>query len=150
MGHLDGARTGTFSIVDDYYQNADDVNSLAITPDGRTLIVGGPRSIIGVWDLQTGQGLRQMAGHEERVWSLAVTADGQRVVSASFDGTLKVWNLATGTESHALSGHTRGVWAVALTPDGRRAVSGSDDVSLKIWDVERGVAWVRSTGTKAQ
>ncbi len=51
-----------------------------------------------MWDLESRQELRTLAGHSDWVYGVAVTADGRRAVSASRDRTLKVWVLESGQE----------------------------------------------------
>jgi WD40 repeat protein len=48
-----------------------------------------------VWDLDTGEDLRTLAGHEAAVEAVAITSDGRRAVSGSTDNTLRVWDLET-------------------------------------------------------
>ena len=59
-----------------------------------------------VWDAATGQEIRTLKGHTERVTSVAFSPDGKRLASAGGDGTVKVWDAATGQEILTLKGHT--------------------------------------------
>ena len=58
-----------------------------------------------MWDLDSGEELRTLRGHEDSVNAVALTADGRRAVSASWDQTLKVWDLDSGEELRTLRGH---------------------------------------------
>ena len=93
---------------------------------------------VKVWDLNSGQDLRTLAGHAERVRSVAVSADGRLALSASDDHTVKVWDLTSGQELRTLAGHAYGVNSVAVSADGRLALSASDDRTVKVWDLETG------------
>jgi WD40 repeat protein/type II secretory pathway predicted ATPase ExeA len=52
-------------------------------------------STVRLWDLETGQELRRLEGHADRVWDIDVSADGHFVTSASHDGTLRLWDIST-------------------------------------------------------
>ena len=49
-----------------------------------------------LWDLESGQLLRTIEGHTERVNAVAVLPDGRRALSGSRDRTLKLWDLESG------------------------------------------------------
>jgi WD40 repeat protein len=92
------------------------VLSLALSPDGRTLAVGGiwadhqldknPAQVkrshlyapIVLLDVETKQPIRTFRGHEMDVYGLAFSPDGKLLASASADHTFKVWDVATGGE----------------------------------------------------
>jgi WD40 repeat protein len=71
------------------------VHSVAISPDGQTLVSGGDDTIT-IWDLSTGQELGTLTGHSEHsdeVKSLAISPDGQTLVSGGDDGTIMIWRV---------------------------------------------------------
>ncbi len=72
------------------------VLSIAISPDGQTLVSGSGSSgdsTIKVWQLSTGQELRSLTGHSGYVYSLAISPDGQTMISGSGDSTIKIWRV---------------------------------------------------------
>ena len=115
--------------------HADQVRSVAVTPDGTRAVSGSSDGSVRVWDLTAAREQAVLTGHTDWVRSVAVTADGTRAVSGSDDGSVRVWDLTAGHEQAVLTGHTRPVWSVAVTADGTRAVSGSDDGSVRVWDL---------------
>ena len=114
------------------------VYSVAISPDGQTLVSGSSDYTIKIWELSTGQLLRTLTGHSEPVWSVAISPDGQTLVSGSWDGTIKIWQLSTGKLLHTLTGHSTLVLSVAISPDGQTLVSGSHENTIKIWQLSTG------------
>ncbi|MBU7584184.1 MAG: trypsin-like peptidase domain-containing protein [Nostoc sp. TH1S01] len=114
------------------------VNSVAISPDGRTLASGNNDKTIKIWNVATGQEIRTLNGHSEAVWSVAISPDGRTLASSSLDATIKIWNIATGQEIRTLNGHSAWVNSVAISPDGRTLASGSSDKTIKIWNVATG------------
>ncbi|WP_051340066.1 hypothetical protein [Planktothrix agardhii] len=67
------------------------VHSVAISPDGQTLVSGGDDEIM-IWDLITGQELGTLTGHSDEVNSLAISPDGQTLVSGG-DDTITIWRV---------------------------------------------------------
>lgn len=72
--------------------HADMVWSVAISPDGQTLVSGSRDNAIKIWDLATGNLRNTLESHTGMVTSLAFSADGRRLVSST-DTTIKVWQL---------------------------------------------------------
>jgi len=118
--------------------HAHEVWSVAVTPDGKTAVLGSLDKTLKVWDLKTGQCRATFEGHTNTVSCIAVTPDGKTVVSGSADWTLMVWDIETGQCRATFEGHTNIVSCVAVTPDGKTVVSGSWDNTLKMWDIETG------------
>ena len=114
--------------------HSDLVNSVAISPDGNTLVSGSGDDTITVWDLATGRVKATLTGHSDWVNSVAISPEGQTLVSGSRENTIKVWDLATVREKATLTGHCNRVNSVAISPDGGTIVSGSTDKTIKVWE----------------
>jgi predicted Ser/Thr protein kinase len=111
-------------------------NCGALSRDGTLLALGGARDIY-LWDLRTGQFLRQLAGHRYEVYNVAFSPDGKILASGSRDETLRLWDVATGSELRQLSRSWSAVYSVAFSPDGKILASGSY-CTLRLWDVATG------------
>ena len=121
------------------------VNSVALSPDGRRAVTAGSDGMVRLWDLQTGQELRQMRGHADRINAVALSPDGRRALSGGKDGIVRLWDLETGKDLRALKAHRGWIFGLAFSPDGRHALScGADwqsqspDNSVRLWDLETG------------
>ncbi len=108
------------------------VTSLAFSPDGRTLAIGGveSKSNIDFASMMNPNAQRNKKGSkppdpDDIMKNMKVEAVGQ----------VTLWDVATGTEIGALRGHGKGVTQVAFSSDGRLLASGSSDNTIRIWDV---------------
>ncbi len=117
--------------------HAGEVNTVAISPDGRTIISGSDDKTLKIWNLSTQQLLRTLEGHTDWVYALAISADGQTIVSGSKDKTIKIWQLS-GQQTRTLTGHTSYVNSVAISPDRTKIASGSYDKTVKFWNLRTG------------
>ena len=95
---------------------------MAFSPDGRRLATGGEENTVKIWDVQTGQELHTLRGHNGDVYTVAFSPDdeGRWIASAGEDSTVKVWDSQTGALVRSFRGHTGLVSSVAFSPDGRR------------------------------
>jgi WD40 repeat protein len=91
-----------------------------------------------LWDVEQGQLVHILSGHENHIRSLAFSGDGSILASGSEDNTIKLWDVQQGQLLRTLSGHTDDVTSIAFHPDGQTLASGSKDNTIKFWDVKRG------------
>ena len=122
------------------------VNSVAISPDGKTLASGSDDKSIHLWNIETGQAISTLSGHSQSVKSVAFNPDGTILATGSDDQTVKLWNLNNRQEICTLSGHSHAVKSVAFSPKGNFLASGSWDKTIKLWNVETGVLESTLTG----
>jgi len=82
---------------------------------------------VSLWDVNTGQCLQTLQGHNNEVWSVAFNPDGDTLVSCSDD------NIIYGVSALNVSERSRTpgwVCSVAFSKDGQTLVSGSDDHTI--------------------
>ncbi len=114
--------------------HSDWVDSVAFSPDGKTVASGSRDKTIKLWDVATAKEIATLSGHSDWVVSVAFSPDGKTLASASYDETIRLWDVAT-TKEIALFRHGKFVKSVAFSPDGKTLASGSRYTTIKLWDV---------------
>lgn len=118
--------------------HSDTVRSLAISPDGQTLVSASHDKTIKIWQLSTGREIRTLRGHSHYIFTVAISPDGQIIASGSWDDTIKIWQLSTGREIRTLNDHSGDINSLVISPDGQLLASASDDKTIKIWRLNTG------------
>lgn len=134
------------------------VFAVAYSPDGKTAISGSYDQSLILWNLATGEIIRQFGpdnpdtpeveGHAHYVRTIAFSPDGQTVLSGGTDKIMIWWDVTTGEiirqfgadnpDTPEVEGHTKAVRTVLFHPDGKTLVTSSEDMTLIRWDMETG------------
>lgn len=125
------------------YTYSSPLRNLAMSPDERYIFasIDDPRGLnfsLYLFDAQSGEMVREFAGHTGLVNIVDYSANGTQGVSASYDSTIRIWNIATGETVHELTGHQEIVGCARFSPDGLSVVSSSIDGTARVWNAQTG------------
>lgn len=134
-----GTRTTT-TITGDH-----DVNTVALSPDGRTAAIGmGKDSITELWDITDRSHPRRTAtlrGLPDRPTSSVnretFSADGRTLAVANGPDVM-LWDITDRTAPQRISdliGHTNLVYDIAFSHDGHAVATGGGDQTVALWDI---------------
>jgi WD40 repeat protein len=111
---------------------------------GQILASSSHDQIVRLWDVHTGQCIRELSGHTSWVRSVDFSPDGQILASSSEDQTVRLWDVHTGLCRNTLHAHKGGVLSVNFSPAaspegiGQIIATTSDDQTAKLWDIHTG------------
>ncbi|MBA2307111.1 hypothetical protein H0W26_03195, partial [Candidatus Dependentiae bacterium] len=94
------------------------VSSVAVSPDGFTVLTGSSDKKVCLWQTSTGELLHTLKGHVG-----VFSPDGTAVLTGSSDKRAYLWDTETGTLRKVLKGHTGSVTMVAFSADGQAVIT---------------------------
>lgn len=129
--------TTDLSEVDTVALGEQQVVSLAVSPDGRTLAVAGTDREVELRGLADYQPIRTIARHPSTVRQAVFSPDGQTLATITTDDYLvRLWDVATGEPVATLAGHGDTPNGIAYSPDGRTLASASPDGFVALWTID--------------
>ena len=179
----------TGNVLRTLYGHTANINTLAVSPDGKLLasgsgdvndkrdlwtftkggaVGGAGDNTVRIWNVQSGQELLVLRGHELPVGAITFSPDGSSLTSASGD-SVKVWDVVTGRElrsqktkfekgtrdklaSFSIFGRSKeekqeenrvknfqlSASKIALSANGQLAAVGQPDKGVKLYDAQAG------------
>ncbi len=114
--------------------------------DGTRLVSGGADRMARVWDVASGEMLREFAEHKFPVSAAVFSVDRSEVFSSAYyvdketpiHGRVLRWSVGTGEVLGVYRGGVKPLSALVLSADGRRVAAGSWDSCAFVWDVAGG------------
>ena len=91
----------------------------------------------GIWDLVSGQLLRQLEGTSADLSSVILSPDDKWGLTGDDHGNFKLWDIEAAREAHSFSVGHNGVRSVAISPEGTVIATGTDDGNCLVWDLSR-------------
>ncbi|WP_225896628.1 WD40 repeat domain-containing protein [Amazonocrinis nigriterrae] len=110
----------------------DQVNSLAFSPDGQTLVSGGGDSTIKIWHVGALDLIDILHKHNGVVRCVAFTPDGRMIATGGDDRRILFWDLMRRQVAIALSLDDTAAHSLALSRDGQTLITGSYR-KIKVW-----------------
>lgn len=108
------------------------VNSVAFSPDGKTIVSGSADKTIKLWRTVDKKCMGTISGHRDSVTCVAFSPNSQTIVSGSADKTIKIWNVSNASCVRVIENNSSVVF-LSFMPDGKSIVSLGRDGNVKVW-----------------
>jgi WD40 repeat protein len=123
-------RDGSFLVM---HGHTADVESIAFSPDGRSLVSVSLDKTARIWDLESRR-CRRVLDHPGRLHSVAFRPDGRAFATAGDNGMVRVWDAASGGLVASPSGTSCAVVSLVYSPEGSLLIANASDHSVLRWD----------------
>jgi WD40 repeat protein len=110
--------------------------SIALSPDGHFVAVGGFGKVVRLWDVRTGQLVHELDQGGNGAFTLEFTPDGRTLAISGFEPAASLWDVATGTQigPKLTAGDRRTM--IDLSADGRQMLEVHGNGQGAVWDVD--------------
>jgi WD40 repeat protein len=110
--------------------------TVALSPDGRTLAVGGTTRLVRLVDVRTGKLLHELDLAGTGAFSLGFSPDGRTLAISGFESVASLWDVSTGTQiGPRLTAGSRRAW-MDLSSDGRHLLMTAGNGEGAVWDID--------------
>ncbi len=115
------------------------VNTIAISPDGETIVSGSDDKTVSLWNLNTGKQIFTFFGQERQVYAAAISPDGNMLVTGGLDHKITSWQLNTKTFLRPLLSpnspysHLGFISCLTFSRDRKILASASGDKTIRLW-----------------
>ena len=110
--------------------------SIALSPDGRLLAVGGFGEVVRVWDVRTRKLVHELDQGGNGAFTLEFSPDGRTLAISGYEPAASLWDVATGTQigPQLTAGDRRTM--IDLSADGRQMLEVHGNGQGAVWDVD--------------
>jgi WD40 repeat protein len=113
------------------------VRQLVFSPDGQRLMAIANDFTIRLWDVQTGEMLHALRGHEATVQQAQFSSNGESIVSASWDRTVRIWSTTTGETLRTIH-HPDAVNSARFSPNHQYIITAGWDGIARVFKANTG------------
>lgn len=117
-----------------------DLETIAMSPDGKTLASGDDFGNIFLWDMKTGEAIGENPLNGKTSWivSLAFSPDNKTLLAGSLDGKVILWDVQKRIQiGQTLLDHKSSIWGASFNPDGKSFVTASEDSTILFWEASK-------------
>lgn len=134
------------------------ISSIDITPDERlavsttfrppTIPVVGPVidhsnfttniSEIWLWNLNNGECITKLEGHQNEVLNVRIVPDGRRIITSHIENTIRVWDLEIGEIENRKNETIDSILNISIIKERDLIISCGHDKNIRFWDLNSG------------
>jgi WD40 repeat protein len=130
------AATGTSIATLDGSAPGNENFSVALSPDGHLVAVGGYGRVVRLWDVRTRKLVHELDQGGNGAFTLEFSPDGRTLAISGFEPVASLWDVATGTQigPQLTAGDRRTM--IDLSNDGRQMLEVHANGQGAVWDVD--------------
>jgi len=115
------------------FETPSPINQIVCSPVDDLVATAHSDNTIRIWHLLTGQLIRTLNKHVNKVTAIAFSPDGRLLASGGLDSHIQVWRLADKMLLQTLHTHTKRINRVTFSPDGKFLASAGEDGRVCMW-----------------
>jgi energy-coupling factor transporter ATP-binding protein EcfA2 len=108
------------------------INSIDLSPDGKTLVGAGDNGSLYRWDVQNNFAETEIKYIGQHLTAVTFAPDGKRIVTGDTRGILKI---VDGNNIRILSGHTSTIEQIRFNHAGTFMATASKDKTVRLWNM---------------
>jgi WD40 repeat protein len=134
---LNDSRGAKWNLI--HRESVGSARSLAFSPDGRALAVGGIGTAVRLIEVSTGEEYDLVPSNgENNATRVAFSPDCKYLAAGGFAGTVTLWEWATRRRLAVVGGHQGGITDLKFSPDGSSVAVADSAGMVTLWDLESG------------
>lgn len=115
-----------------------DTNDIDFSPDGKIIASISIHGNLCVWDVATGNKIKQINVKDKYALSLCFSPDGKLLAAGYDDGNIYLWDTFTGRTVKKIYGTSLPIISVCFSPNGEFIASVSNSHLIHLWEVATG------------
>uniref|UniRef100_UPI0037E716A8 apoptotic protease-activating factor 1 n=1 Tax=Semicossyphus pulcher TaxID=241346 RepID=UPI0037E716A8 len=131
-------QSGEFKVLRGHKEQVRCFSLLSNSPADTRLLSWSYDGTVKMWDMESGEMLRDIEAHRGAILSCHVSPDGCLFATTSADKTAKLWHCESWQCVGTLSGHQDCVRSCRFSWDCRRIATGDDNGEIRLWSVKDG------------
>ncbi len=117
--------------------DADGVNTVVFSPDGKTLVSNNYNDdVIQFWDFTKGERIKTIQSPPDTTYFVIFSRDGNTLLNTHRDGTIRFWDVASGSPTRTLDGYAEMFVRMTHSPVSNTLAVLDGARRLRLWDTQ--------------
>jgi len=104
----------------------EEISTMKLSSDGKTLITGSQQGIVKIWDILTGECVKIINAHQKDIFFLHVSPSSKFILTYGAEGILSCWNLENSEPVWQNKISREFIKTIAISPDEKNFAIGSE------------------------